>query len=148
MKELYLIGFILTYVAFFVKKNESINNLEIEKFKLSKTTLYGLLLLPLLFITKNGIEHISKILSVVFGLISLTKIIKAESPGYREYIHSITLSSMLVSIYNNSLLKSNVIPSYIYYMLCSLLMTSNNVSNLSNIVSESLLIHLIFFFTK
>lgn len=148
MKELYLIGFILTYVAFFVKQEKSLDKIHIESLKVTKYVLYGALLLPLLLVSSNGIEHTLKIMSVICGLISLKNIIQAEKPIIQEYIHPITISSILVSIYNQPILKENVLFVYLYYIGTILVSTSNDVTTLSKITYESALAHLLFFFTK
>ena len=148
MKELYLLGFIMTYVAFFLKQEKSIENLKVDALKVPPHVSYCLLLLPLITITRNGVEHLVKIISVVFGVISLSKIVKAEKPQIKEYLHPLTLGSILVSIYNQDILKKNVVGAYLYYILSVLLATTNETSNLSKIIYECCLVHLVFFFTK
>lgn len=148
MKELYLVGFIMTYIAFFLKQDKSIDNLNVDTLKVSNHVLYVVLLLPLLSITGKGVEHLLKIISITFGIISISNIVKAEKSQIKEYIHPLTLGGLLVSIYNQNILKNNIIGVYVYYIFSVIIATTNETSNLSKIVYECALIHLIFFFTK
>lgn len=148
MKEAYLIGYILTYISFFIKQNNKVI-VDVPRFKnQSDIIIHASSLAPMLLITSNGIEHVLKILSIISGMISLKKIIMGQNSKLKSYLHAIFISSLLVAIYNNNYLKLYLPFVYLYYIAQSLLLLNNNVIDLNDFVTECLLVHLLFFFTK
>lgn len=136
------------YVSFFVKQNSKVS-IDIETLKHKSEFIINILsLAPMLLITTNGIEHLLKVFSLISGLISLKQLVNGENSKTKYYLHAIFLSSMLVSIYNNDILKTFLPFIYLYYVIHSLLLLNNNIINLNDFMTEALAIHLLFFFTK
>jgi hypothetical protein len=148
MKELHLIGFIVTYAAFFVKQRNPISLHIKELDRIPGLVAILLTLIPVLFITNNGVEHLFKIISFVFGVVSVKHLLNASSPKTKEYAHSLCLSALLVTIYNRPHLKPYIIPMYISYLIAVLLLINKKASTMENVLVESILVHLLFFFTK
>lgn len=149
MKETHLIGFILTYIAFFVSKQSKVY-LTIKQFEnFNEYIIFMISLLPVFFVhNMNGVDHIFRILSFCSGYISLKNIINGEKSKIKDYIHSVFLTGMLVSIYNNSILRKYTLLLYVLYATYIALLTSNKLQDLSTLMNDSILTHLIFFFTK
>jgi len=149
MKETHLVGYILTYIALFVtiKSKTSIHVKAFQNF--NKYIILLISVLPSIFVYDiNGLDHLFRMLSFCSGYISLKTILNGKSSNVKDYIHPIFLSGMLVSIYNSSVLRKYTFVLYITYFIYAILLTSNNISDLSTLLNDSILTHLIFFFTK
>jgi hypothetical protein len=149
MKETHLVGYILTYIALFVSKNSEVS-LKIKAFEnLNQYIIYIITILPIFFVQNvNGIDQVFRILSFCFGYISVKSITEGEKATIQEYIHPVFLTGILVSIYNNSILRKYVLLVYLIYFIYLALLTSNSISKVPTIINDSILTHLIFFFTK
>ena len=147
MNEIHIVGYILTYIALFITLNNEIK-VSLDTTMIHDNILYVLQLLPAIAALYYDNNHLFKILAYCYGFISLLHIVKGANSHIKDYMHVTLLASILVNIYNIDIVKNYMILAYFYYFSSVVLSLSKKQNAVSTVLTEFLISHLVFFFTK